>query len=152
MTPKYIFLMIALFFLSGCSTPTDPMRLNDDQPALHALQDQELRELMDRMSGLMYERFMTEHEMDIERRKYARQIIEAANVLTSSAAALVKRAPILGMTAEESHAFMLLAQKLGHHADMLKHQAENNSFNTIASTLHEMKATCSACHTLFRKI
>lgn len=152
MTPKNIFTIIFFCLLCGCSTTTDPSHSNVETPALHALQDQELRTLMDRMSGLMFERFMTEHEMDVERRKYARQIIDAALILNSSSEALVKRAPFLGMNAEENNAFVILAQKLGHHAERLKNQAENNSFNGISSTLHEMQATCLACHTLFRKI
>lgn len=152
MTPKNIVLIVALCLLCSCSTATDPTNLIVETPALHALQDQELRELMDRMSGLMFERFMTEHEMDIERRKYARQIIDAASTLQNSAAALIKRAPALGMTNDEQNAFLVMAQKLGHHAKLLKMQAETNSFNAISTTLHEMKSTCMACHTLFRKI
>lgn len=152
MTPKNIFSIVVLCLLCSCSTAPDHASFNMETPALHALQDQQLRELMDRMSGLMFERFMTEHEMDVERRKYARQIINAALILNSSAETLVKRAPDLGMNAEENNAFVILAQKLGHQAETLKNQAENNSFNAISSTLHEMKSTCMACHTLFRKI
>lgn len=95
---------------------------------------------------------MTEHEMDIERRKYARQIIETADILQSSVKSLINRAPVLGMTSDEQHAFLAMAQKLGHHAEALKIQAERNRFNAIDETLHEMKSTCMACHTLFRKI
>jgi hypothetical protein len=150
---KCLYPVIAICFMLGCSTSQQPPPgLLAEQPALHALQDQALRDLMDRMSGLMLERFMTEHEMDIERRKYARQIIDAANTLQTSADALSKRAAVLGMTAEEQNAFLVMTHKLEHQATLLKMQAENNRFNAISGTLHEMKSTCMACHTLFRKI
>lgn len=152
MTPKNIFSIVVICFSCGCSPVIDPAGFNVDAPALHALQDKELRELMDRMNSLMFERFMTEHEMDIERRKYVRQIIDAASILQNSADVLIKRAPVLGMTVDEQNAFLVMAHKLGHHAKLLKTQAETNSFNAIPATLHEMKSTCMACHTLFRKI
>lgn len=152
MALKNIYSIIFVCLLCSCSTANDLAGFNVETPALHALQDQELRELMDRMNGLMFERFMTEHEMDIERRKYARQIIDAAKTLQNSADTLIKRAPDLSLTADEQNAFLVMAQKLEHHAKTLKMQAETNSFNAISTTLHEMKSTCMACHTLFRKI
>ncbi len=121
-------------------------------PALHAIQDRELRDLMDRMNGLMMERFMTEHEIDIERSRFTQQIIDAAKTLSSTVKHLVSKLPSLELNANQQSAFRNLANKLGQQADTLQKQAENQHFNAISSTLHEMRSTCMACHTLFRKI
>lgn len=122
------------------------------QPALHAIQNQELRELMDRMNGLMMERFMTEQEMDIERERFARQIIESAKTLAATASQLIDILPSLGLNSESQNAFHTLAKKLSEQAGNLEKQAENRRYTAISATLHEMTSTCMACHTLFRKL
>ncbi|QPK64578.1 cytochrome c [Methylomonas sp. LL1] len=151
---KLIALMLTCGLLSACSSgpQQDEHSAAASDPALHAVQDRELRDLMDRMNSLMMERFMTEHEMDIERRKYARQIIETSQILATTAQSLVNKLPGLGLSPDEQSAFENLARKLGQHAHNLQTQAENRAFNSISSTLHEMKSTCMACHTLFRKL
>ena len=121
-------------------------------PALHAVQNGELRALMDRMNGLMMERFMTEHEMDIERRRHANQIIETAKNLAETAKMLVEKMPALDLKADEQKAFHNLADKLGQNAKNLQKQAENHSFPAMSDTLHDIQSTCLACHTLFRKL
>ena len=124
--------------------------ISDGEPALHAVQDRELRELMDRMNALMMERFMTEQEMDVERSRYAQHIVEAAKTLSSTAESLVNKLPGLGLNVNEQSAFRNLAQKLGQQANSLQNQAENQRFDAIFATLHQMRSTCMACHTLFR--
>lgn len=151
-----IFLAIlVVIFLYGCSASVVQDEFsnngNNSQPALHAVQDEELRTLMDRMNGLMLERFMTEHEMDVVRRKYTRQIIDTAKTLQNTAASLIDKIPGLSLTTEEEKAFRILAYKLSQYANSLQIQAEHDAFNAIPGTLHEMKSTCMACHTLFRR-
>ncbi len=151
---KNWFFFIAIFALTtACSSTRDAANnLVNGQPALHAIQNQELRVLMDRMNGLMMERFMTEQEMDIERERFARQIVETAKTLTSTASALMDISPSLGLDSEARNAFNALAKKLSEQAGSLEKHAENRRYNAISATLHEMSSTCMACHTLFRKI
>lgn len=106
---------------------------------------------MDKMNGLMLERFMTEHEMDVERRKYTRQIIDAAILLNNTAGSLIHKIPELNLSVDEQNAFRTLAVKLGQSAQLLGTQAEHNALTAVSETLHDMKSTCMACHTLFRK-
>ncbi|MDD2760838.1 MAG: cytochrome c [Methylomonas sp.] len=153
---NFLVLISACCAMTACSSrPAGSDAFSGDSsgsPALHAVQDRELRQLMDRMNGLMMERFMTEHEMDIERSRYTRQIVEASKTLTVTATSLVNKLPGLGLSENEQAAFRSLAQTLGQHANDLQNQAKNHNFNAMSSTLHEMRATCQACHTLFRKL
>lgn len=151
---KNFFLVIfCCVLLNACSSHPELTGISSNgEPALHAIQDQELRILMGRMNSLMMERFMTEQEMDIERRKYARQIIEAAKTLEDTSQTLVNKLPGLGLTEAEQTVFANLAQKLGQQARNLQNQAENHAYNSVSSTLHEVKSTCMACHSLFRKL
>ena len=93
---------------------------------------------------------MTEQEMDVERSRYAQHIVEAAKTLSSTAESLVNKLPGLGLNVNEQSAFRNLAQKLGQQANSLQNQAENQRFDAIFATLHQMRSTCMACHTLFR--
>ncbi len=147
------YLFACLSFLCACaSSPENNLSMmSTDNPALHAVQNGELRELMDRMNCLMMERFMTEHEMDIERRRHANQIIETARNLSATAKMLIVKLPALDLNAGEQQAFHHLADKLGQNADKLQKQAENHLFTAMSDTLHDIQATCLACHTLFRK-
>ena len=154
---KTAYLIVCLNWLGACaSIPEHHAAINapspSGSPALHAIQDQELRGLMDRMTALMMERFMTEHEMDIERRRHTEQIIEAANSLATTAELLEQKLPGLGLNPDEQNAFRTLAKKLGQEAKTLQHQAENHAYSAISGQLHEMQSTCLACHTLFRKL
>lgn len=144
------FLVLACCVLSACVSQQE--EFGNGQPALHAVQDQELRVLMDRMNGLMMERFMTEQEMDIERDRFARQIIDASKSLSFTATALVDKLPGLNLDGDAQKAFRTLAKKLGQQAKDLQTETENRRYNAISATLHEMSATCMACHTLFRKL
>ena len=121
-------------------------------PALHAVRDGKLRELMDRMDSLMQERFMTETQIDVERRKYARQIAETAQSLSTNVDAIIASLPGLNLTADEQVAFRALAEKLRSEMGLLQRQAESNRIDQISNNLHEIKTTCTSCHALFRKL
>lgn len=142
---RLAYLVAVAALLNACST------VDSGQPALHAVQDQELRSLMARMNGLMMERFMTEEEMDRERSRYAGQIVNAAKILATTAASLQNKLPGLGLSDDEQVSFRALANQLGQHANDLQQQAENNRFNAMSSTLRDVRNTCQACHALFRK-
>jgi len=147
---KNSFFLVLCCVLSACASQRE--EFGNGQPALHAVQDQELRVLMDRMNGLMMERFMTEQEMDVERDRFARQIIDASKTLSSTATAIVDKLPGLGLDDNAQKAFRTLAKKLGQQAKDLQTESENRRYNAMSATLHEMSATCMACHTLFRKL
>lgn len=154
---KICFLFAGLCLISACSAPSEHKSefnklLNSENPALHAVHDREVRELMDRVNGVMMERFMSEHEMDIERRKYADQIIETAKNLSEAAKTLVYKIPNLDLNPKEQAAFHNLADKLDLYADTLQKQAEEHNFSAMPGTLHEVSSICMACHTLFRKL
>ncbi|WFP48694.1 cytochrome c [Methylomonas sp. EFPC3] len=144
--------------VAACSAP-EPKSLSSSSgwsqtgtPALHAVRDGKLRELMDRMDSLMHERFMTETQIDAERRKYARQIAETAHSLSANVDAIIASLPGLNLTADEQTAFRALAAKLRSEMGLLQQQAESNRIDQISDNLHEINTTCTSCHALFRKL
>lgn len=148
--------LILVSLLSACSTNSDSHRhdmLNDTgQPALHAVRDRQLRDLMDRMNSLMMERVMNEQELDVERRKQAKKIQQVADNLADTSSVILQRLPELNLHQDDQISFRALAGKLNQQAKQLKQQAERNAIDAIPATLEEMRATCTACHALFRKL
>ena len=153
---KWLFLII--FLLNACSDVggTRSITLHNaqtesGQPALHAIQSTRLRELMDRMDILMQESFMTEYEIDIQRRKYAMRIAATAEELSKTVKAIIDVLPSLKLSSEEQKVFLSLAKNLDDHARLLHKQAKQNQIDAINNTMKQIGATCTSCHSLFRK-
>lgn len=150
--------ILFLLTVAACSAPEQrdlPIqggRAETGTPALHAVRDGKLRELMDRMDSLMHERFMTETQIDTQRRRYARQIAETAQSLSANVDAIIASLPGLSLTADEQIAFRALAAKLRSEMGLLQQQAESNRIDQINDNLHEINTTCTSCHALFRKL
>ena len=149
-------LILALSF-AACSNQkiapaSDGGHSETGQPALHAVKDGQLRELMDRMDSLMQERFMTETQIDEERRKYSRRIAETALGLSKTVDAIIAKMPSLSLQAQEQTTFLALANKLHLQTERLRELATHNQIDAIDDSLHQINTTCTSCHALFRKI
>lgn len=153
---KWLFIIVLL--LNACTNAGDIQQIKPDidhreidQPASHGIQSSQLRELMDRMDILMQESFMTEHEVDIERRKYARRMASTASNLSKTVHAILLLLPSLKLNSEDQNAFLSLANKLDNQAQVLQKQAEQNQIDAISNSMNQISATCTTCHSLFRK-
>lgn len=150
-----LYAVAVLSLFAGC-VDTAPQRAKSlpdtGSPALHAVNDTRLRELMDRINSLMFERFMTEQDLDKERRRQTRQIAEAAADLNAAVGGLLARLPELPLSDAERVAFRALAEKLRAQAGELQAQAEANRVDALSGNLERMSYTCNACHQLFRKL
>lgn len=155
MALQYLALTIGAALLSACTatsqTAAQSGLLDTGQPALHAVSDARLRELMDKMNALMFERFIAEPDIDRERRVYALKMADAADKLGSTVDAILSRLPALALNPDEQLTFRALAGKLREQANALNAQAKLNRIDAIEPMLDQMTATCSSCHTLFRK-
>jgi cytochrome c556 len=155
---KNLYLLAVVLIFSACSSSGNQHahieggRSQTGQPALHAVRDNQLRELMARMDSLMQERFMTEQQLDVERRKYSRQIGEAARNLSVNVGTIIASMPGLQLNAGEQATFLALASKLRDEAQQLQELAEQNHIDAISDGLHEINTTCTSCHALFRKL
>lgn len=149
-------IVIVTTWLSACTSTLQPdahAGLPDTgRPALHAVSDVRLRDLMGHMNSLMFERFTTQPDIDRERRNYALKMADAAGQLDSTVDAILFRLPALNLNPDEQTTFRALAAKLREQAHALNTQARLNRIDTLEPLLDQMTATCSSCHTLFRKL
>ncbi len=147
---------VLVFLLSACSPLkhehiAEGGRSETGEPALHAVHDNELRNLMDRMDSLMQERFMTETQLDSERRKFSRRIADSAQDLSKTIDTIIAKLPNLTLTPAEQATFLALANKLRQQTEQLQQQARQNHIDAIDDGLHQINTTCTSCHALFRK-
>ncbi len=155
--PNLTFLFVsAILLLSACNNSTDKPtaeggRIETGPPALHAIHDTKLRELMDKMDSLMQDRFMTETEIDSERHKYAKSIAKSADSLSKTVDTIIAQLPKLQLTPAEQSTFLALAHKLSNQANHLHDQAIQNHIDAISDSLHIINVTCTSCHALYRK-
>ncbi|MGR8935894.1 MAG: hypothetical protein ACU837_16165 [Gammaproteobacteria bacterium] len=145
-------LAIIVFFLNACTDGATTRHTEwDGKPLPHAIESAQLRELMDRMDILMQESFMTEYEVDSERRKYALRIAANAEHLSKTVTAITHLLPSLKLNEEDQHTFLTLANTLGDQARVLETQAQQNQIDAIGNSMRHISVTCASCHSLFRK-
>lgn len=154
---RLVFLPCLLLTLVSCADSTsqpitDVGHNTTGQPALHAVNNKQLHQLMERMNNLMQERFLTEPELDKERRNYAQKIAKTAQSLEQTLDAILTTSAALKLSKAEEITFQALAQKLRQQSQTLQQQAQQNRLDAIPNSLQQINNTCIACHTLFRKL
>ncbi|MGZ5052425.1 MAG: hypothetical protein ACXWF8_14460 [Methylobacter sp.] len=125
-------------------------RRGTGRPALHAIYDDKLRVLMEKMDTLTQDRFMTQTELDQERHKYAQGIAGIAGDLRQTVTRVIERMPALQLSDNEQQTFLALAQKLSEQSGQLQEQAQLNRIDALDDLIHQINMTCNSCHTLFR--
>lgn len=145
-------LLASVLFLTACAeTGIKSYTEADGKPHSHAIQSAELRELMHRMDNLMQESFMTEYQVDKERRKYALRIASGAENLSKAITEITLILPSLKLDSKEQFVFLSHANKLDDLAWVLHKQARQNQIDAFDNTMRQIDATCASCHALFRK-
>lgn len=152
---RVVFATISLM-LVACTTTNDKHvveggRVETGPPALHAIRNTQLREMMDKMDSLMQERFMTETEIDSQRRKYAQNIAQNAESMAKTVDSIIAYMPNLQLTPSEQNTFLALAKKLSEQIQRLHENATQNHIDAIDESLHIINTTCTSCHALYRK-
>ncbi|WP_333879215.1 cytochrome c [Methylobacter sp.] len=150
---KLIIIMLLAAILVACwpSGPRTITKLTETgSPALHAIDSNELRRLMDRMNSLMFESILTGQALDSQQREFSSRVITAAEGVDRALDGIVATLPKLNLDEGEQKTFLALAVNLRGKAHTLKAQAEARHFDDIPATLEKMNATCTSCHQLFR--
>jgi cytochrome c556 len=153
MKPSILFMPVFLV-LTACadSIPHTVANTGSSDPALHAVRDKQLHELMSRMKSLMQERYMTEPELDAEHRKYAQKVAKTAQSMSQTLDAILVSSTSLKLSKTEESTFQALAEKLRKQTQELQKQGEQNRMDLISDTLEQINTTCNSCHVLFRKL
>ncbi len=144
-------LISVLMGLAACASGPKPSPSNVAGPALHAVQDKHLRELMAEMNSLIIsEKEMTDLQRDVRLHKYDLRMAETAAAMGKTVDAIVAALPSLKLSGTEQTTFLALADKLRRESAALRDLAGKTQSDAIPAQLERMDVTCKACHRLFR--
>lgn len=150
---RYAFIL-GVLLLVACTAEqhTNPRLQNTGKPALHAVQSERLQHLMQRLNDLMFERMLTEVELDRERRQRTSEIAQVASSMLQTVNDIPNALPTLALSPGERQTFLQLSSQLGEQVALLKQEAELNYVDAIPKRLQRVVATCNACHRSFRQL
>lgn len=137
----------------GCRAPAADrpgLRSVDAPPALHAVSSERLRQIMQRMDSLMFERMQTELELDRQRLRHVRALAEAAAELERTVDWIPGAVDDMGLSPEDRSRFLDLAGILRGEAGALRDRAEAGDLGALRHSLQRLESTCKACHGLYR--
>lgn len=134
--------------LSQASTHEPP---DTGEPAMHAVQNSRLQQVMHRINDLVYAQLNNELNLGAERRKTAAEVSRIATELSSSEKAIIETMPSLQLKAGEESTFVALAEKLRVTALQMQASAEQEQWQMIPTHVETITNTCTSCHVLFRK-
>ena len=121
------------------------------EPAMHAIQNNRLQEVMNQINTLVYSQMYSEINLSEERQLKTQEIARIAQELASSESAIIDTMPTLKLKPGEQATFAALAEKLRTSAVQMETLASQNQLQRIPATLEAITSTCTACHALFRK-
>lgn len=144
----------AIALVSSCIQPPqgayERKLANTGEPALHAVHDQRLRELMAGLSDTALERMPQELEPAAGSKAKSREIARIAESLAETSRQIPRALEQVRMGGEDRRVFDALAARLSDEAAQLAKLATRNEVPGMRTKLDEMITTCNACHKSFR--
>jgi hypothetical protein len=116
-------------------------------PALHAVENARLRELMGNMSQL---REQSDYSRPLELQQDRDQLTKVARSLADSASKLPEVAGSLKLDETETKIYLGLARKLQQQAATYAELAQRGTPRELDESMNVMMSTCNACHALWR--
>lgn len=139
---------------SGCAPEKQSSyesQLSDTgRPALHAVHEERLREIMADLSRLTFGHMPQEMNVNAQQERDAVRLATVADLLARDAKAIPLVLEDVRMPAEDRRLFNSYADKLHIEAKELASLARAKSFGKVELKLSEMVTTCNACHSAFR--
>ncbi len=151
---KRYFFPVLIALVSGCSSSSQPMtaELSDTgKPALHAVESERLKRVMQQLNDLMFERMLNEVQVDRMRRDYVQDIVSIADQLLGTLDSLPGTMSSLSLDDKEQQIFLSLVGKLKDQVGELKTDAQMNHVDVIPHRAKQIVETCNSCHHLFRQ-
>jgi len=118
--------------------------------AKHAVQSERLREAMRQLRQVSVERLPQEMDAAAAGRERAQAVAALARQIAASAGQIPDVLDGVEMGEEARQEFQGLAGELGERALALAADAERLPAEELEARLHDVDATCAACHSRFR--
>ena len=144
----------ALALASSCTQPSqrpyERKLASTGEPALHAVHDQRLRELMAGLNDMALDRMPQELEPGTADEATRRDIARIAESLAETSLQIPGVLEQVRMGDEDRRVFEALAVALSDESTELAKLARRNDVPGMRTTWDAMFSTCNACHKSFR--
>ncbi len=118
-------------------------------PALHAVHNARLRELMARIDRLTTD---GDYARPLELERSQEEAVKVGEALVKDSAMLTDFGNQLELSEEEHLIYEKMAKKLRGQAETYLNAARNKDFGDMERSLDAMMHTCDACHATFRQM
>ncbi len=120
------------------------------KPAIHAVHDEWLRQLMADLREIALEQITQEMEPGLAGGPKADEIADIAECLAETSREIPTVLQDVRLSSEDQRFFKALSNKLAAQALELAGLARQNEVPAMEAKLDEMISTCNACHNSFR--
>ncbi|NOQ77093.1 MAG: hypothetical protein GQ475_04755 [Methylococcaceae bacterium] len=149
---NYLLSLVFLCLVScGVKQPPNYQLLDTGKPALHAIQGERLKRVMNELNDLMFERMLNEVQIDQQRRYRTKEIVKVTETLLETVKYIPEALQTLNLDKNEQQIFLNMSEKLNKQVSLLKQDAERNHVDAISSRVDYIIETCNACHHIFRQ-
>ncbi len=145
---------MALLALAACGatreTATPQPLATGSTPAVHAVENDRLEQLMRDLRRLTPDRLPPNLDVASERKRRFRELAEAADAMATLAGQMPALADELDLTPAAHGTFIALADRLQKDALQIRLHASEQDARGARAALQDSSTTCAACHDLFR--
>ncbi len=124
--------------------------LDTGEPALHAVHNDRLQEIMGDLDRLAAQ--SDGYDTPLEFNQKHNESLKVAEALVASAGRLPDLMMQLDLDEAEQRIYLSWARRLHGHAERYRAFSERRNLDEMSRTLEQMTATCNACHSTFRKM
>ena len=146
---KTVFKRVLLFFIMLAAQPHFAIA-EESKAILKVIHNERVRSIMLRLNSLLYERELTQLEVQQLRYKQINNLVSEANKLTSTAASLPDVYSINELSDEQQLAFNAMANELYEVSLELQREAKAGHRKAADDAYTRLQETCHTCHSLFR--
>jgi len=146
---------VLLAVLSCSQTPRQQYQAElarTEEPALHAVHDDRLRELMHELDNLALKRLPQELDPETKHGPHARQVADIAASMADAADRIRASSATIELDDDEREVFNQLASTLRSQSMRLELSARDNDLPRMQQDLDQITTTCNACHSAFRAV
>ncbi len=119
-------------------------------PAVHAVHDERLRQVMRVIERLDFERLPQALDKREERGRWVEELRGLAGALAASAESIRSVAPDLELEEHERETFLALTTRLQERARALEREADELPAEALRERARGIEETCDRCHERFR--
>lgn len=128
-----------------------PLESSTGEPAIHAVQNTRLKEIMKELNALTYTQMLGEIDTSKPNQIRTKEIARIAGQLAANQKAVIATLPSLDLNPSEQSTFISLVHKLSSSAEQMQTLANQNNVQALPAAMDAVASTCTSCHTLFRK-